>query len=289
MKLAAVFWQQMPIAVHAVVTGFVVLFCGALGWSAITFGSLQLAEASVPSVAGPLALLTSSCFLWGYWRYLAGAWLPRSTAELRRRRLRARSLSGSVWSWAVITGVLATVSFVGLVEVWGRFVRLQPWSASTISRYSFFTALCILIGGAAEAGIVEEAAFRGYMQEHLEERFKPATAILVTSVLFGLVHLANGHREIAWLLPYTVFGVILGVLAYTTKSILPGVLLHAAVDSVRFWMVWRTAPASPRHLIWQAVPDAAFYWNLALAGVFGAATIMAQRRLIAVCLQSQQT
>jgi membrane protease YdiL (CAAX protease family) len=280
-------WQRIPRGIRAVLTGFVILFCGALGWSAITFSCLQLAV-SPPWVAGPLVLLTDSIFLWGFWRYLGGAWPPRSTAELRRRRLRADQLQGRVWAWTLTTGVFATLSFVCLVNVWGRLVPLQPWSAPGISHYSSLTAICILIGAAAEAGIVEEAAFRGYMQESLEEQFGPAAAIAITSVLFGLVHLANGHQEIAWLLPYTFFGAVLGILARTANSIMPGTLLHAAVDAVRFWLAWRGGPSSPHRLIWQSGLDAAFWLNLVVAVIFGAAGIMAQGRLAAVCLQSQR-
>ncbi|MGA7379984.1 MAG: CPBP family intramembrane glutamic endopeptidase [Terriglobales bacterium] len=146
-----------------------------------------------------------------------------------------------------------------------------------------------MIGAAAEAGIVEEAAFRGYMQESLEEQFKPGVAVVVTAVLFGLAHIANGRQEIAWLLPYTMFGAILGILAYTTNSIVPGILLHSGVDAVRFWLVWRSRPTAPHPLLWQSRPDATFWLNLAVGAVFAAAAIIAQRRLAALCDKSQHT
>jgi len=288
MRFISRVWQRIPIIVRVILTGLFILILGALGWSALTFGSLQLVR-SVPWAGGPLALLAGGCFLWGYWRYLGGAWLPQSTAELRARRLRAHRLPGRAWSWALITGVLAIVSFVCIVNVWARFVRLPPWSASSITRYSFLTAICILIGAAAEAGIVEEAAFRGYVQESLEEQFKPGFAVVVAAVLFGLAHIANGRQEIAWLLPYTMFGAILGILAYTTNSIVPGILLHSGVDAVRFWLVWRTRSAAPHVLIWQSGPNASFWQNLAVGAVFGVAAIIAQRRLAAVCDISQPT
>jgi uncharacterized protein len=286
MKLVSRVWQWVPVTVRAILTGIFILLFGALGWSAITFGSLRLV-ASVAWADGPLALLTGSCFLWGYWRYLGGAWQPRSTTELRRRRLRARSLPRRVWCWALITGVFAIVSFVCLVNVWGWLVRLPPWSVSSITHSSFLTVLCILIGAAAEAGIVEEAAFRGYIQESLEEQFKPAVAVALAAVLFGLAHIANGRQEISWLLPYTAFGAILGILAHTANSIVPGILLHAAVDAVRFWLAWRTKPTTPHSLLWQSSPDSTFWLNLAVGGVFGTAAIMAQRRLNTACHKSQ--
>jgi membrane protease YdiL (CAAX protease family) len=287
MRLGSACWHWIPAIVRAILTGLAVLLCGALCWSAITFVSLHLA-ASVSWVVGPLALLFGSLFLWGYWRYLGGAWWPRSTSLARHERLRANRMSGQAWVWALTTGTLATVSFIALLTVWGRVIRLQPWTVTSISHYSFLTALCILAGAAAEAGVVEEAAFRGYMQVQMEKDFGPRVAIIVVALVFGLVHLANGNHELTWLLPYSVFGVILGVLAYHTNSIVPGVLLHAAVDAVRFWLAWRGTPNFPHRLIWESGVDLDFWASLAVAGIFGWAAILALRRLAALRLRSQQ-
>jgi uncharacterized protein len=286
MRFASGLWQRMPAAVRAILEGLTVLVCGALGWSAITFGSLKLAV-SLASANGPLALLAGSLFLWAYSRYLNGAWWPRRTARARHTRLRANRLASRAWAWAVIAGLLATVSFVALVGVWGRMISLRPWTVSGVSSFSLLTALCILVGAAAEAGIVEEAAFRGYMQGSIEKQYGPAAAIIIVSIVFGIVHLANGNHELTWLVPYTVFGAILGILAYLTNSIVPGILLHSGVDSVRFWMAWHDGRSSPRRLIWQTGLDLAFWATLAIAVVFGALAVMAFRRLAAARLEFQ--
>jgi len=59
---------------------------------------------------------------------------------------------------------------------------VYPTTASRIS---------VLLLGATVAGVVEETAFRGYMQSHLE-RVGPTFAILVTSVAFTLIHATHG-------------------------------------------------------------------------------------------------
>jgi uncharacterized protein len=286
MQFISVLWQRTPIAMRAVLEGLTVLICGALGWSAVTFGSLKLA-ASLPSGGGPLALFVGSLFLWGYWRYLNGAWWPRSTAKSRQAKLRANGLPGRVWAWSLIAGALATVTFVALVRVWGRVILLQPWTVSGVSGFSFLTALSILVGAAAEAGIVEEAAFRGYMQRPIEKQYGPTTAIIVVSIIFGLVHLANPNPELTWLVPYTIFGAILGVLAYLTKSIVPGILLHSGLDAARFWLAWRGGRPSANHLIWQTGPDSTFWASLAVAIGFGVLAALALRRLAAARLEFQ--
>ena len=88
----------------------------------------------------------------------------------------------------------------------------------------------IVIMGALVSGVVEEVAFRGYMQRGLE-RFGPATAIVVTSIVFVFAHLTHGWQMIVFLGPgIFMAGVLYGMLAYHTGSILPGMLVHFLGD-----------------------------------------------------------
>jgi hypothetical protein len=105
---------------------------------------------------------------------------------------------------------------------------------------------------------------------------------VIVSLIFGFVHLANGYHELTWLLPYAIFGSILGTVAYLTKSILPGLVLHAAGDAVRFLYVWRFGPNPPEPLIWQSGPDTSFWMRLAVAVIFGFAAVCAYRKLAVV-------
>jgi len=281
MSSASAIWRRIPVLVRAILTGLLVLFFGAFGWSGLLFGSRKLTT-SIPWAAAPVFLVVGGLFLWGFWQYLAGAGWPRSTAEGRRQNLRGRRLPGRVWAWALSAGVLAVISYVALVLVWGRLIRLQPWTVPDLSRYSFLTVLCLLLAAAVEAGVVEEAAFRGYMQAPIERRYGPRVAIAIVSVVFGFIHLANGYHELTWLLPYAIFGAILGTLAYLTNSILPGVVLHAAGDAVRFLLVWRLGPNPQEPLIWQSGLDISFCVRLAVAVTFGLAAIWAYRKLATI-------
>jgi uncharacterized protein len=281
MNSVSAVWQRIPVLVRATLTGLLVLFFGASGFFGLLFGSRKLTN-SIPWAAEPIFLAVGGLFLWAYWRYLGGAGWPRSTAESRRQNLRARGLSRRVWAWALSAGVLALIAYVALVMVWGRLIRLQPWAVPSLSRYSFLTVIGILLATAVEAGVVEEAAFRGYMQAPMEKRYGPKIAIVTVSVIFGFVHLANGYHELTWLIPYAVFGSILGILAYLTNSVLPGLVLHAVGDLVRFLLVWRFGPNPPEQLIWQSGADASFWMRLAVAVIFGLAAVWAYRRLAVV-------
>lgn len=71
------------------------------------------------------------------------------------------------------------------------------------------------------AGTGEELFFRGYMQTRLAERWRPSTAVLVTSVCFGLLHLDPVHALLAF-----VIGLYLGTITELAGSALPAVVCH---------------------------------------------------------------
>ena len=70
--------------------------------------------------------------------------------------------------------------------------------------------------------LVEEALFRGYLQRRLLQRWSPAVAIGVSTLLFALLHFDSVHHMFG----VVPLGVITGLLAYRTNSIKPGMLVH---------------------------------------------------------------
>ena len=73
------------------------------------------------------------------------------------------------------------------------------------------------------APIFEEIIFRGIIQKGLINKgMKPWTAILISAVIFGLVH-GNPWQFVGAVL----LGSVLGLVYYKTKSLLLSVLLHA--------------------------------------------------------------
>ena len=84
--------------------------------------------------------------------------------------------------------------------------------------------------------LVEELFFRGLLLRGLLGRFQharsplgPATAIVVCGVLFGLAHF-----EALQLLALCGFGTVLGVLAYRSGRLGPGIVAHIAFNSTTF-------------------------------------------------------
>jgi CAAX protease family protein len=71
--------------------------------------------------------------------------------------------------------------------------------------------------------LVEESLFRGYLQRRFLERWSPAVAISVSTLLFAIMHIDSLQHIIA----VVPVGVVTGLLAYRTNSIKPGMLVHA--------------------------------------------------------------
>ena len=78
------------------------------------------------------------------------------------------------------------------------------------------------------APILEELLFRGAIQGHLQGVLKhPWVAILIASLLFGVVHMNPAQIPFAFLL-----GAMFGWLYYRTGSLLPGIIGHVLNNSI---------------------------------------------------------
>lgn len=72
------------------------------------------------------------------------------------------------------------------------------------------------------APIFEEIFFRGAIEGYLLRKWEnPRWAILVSALIFGLIHMNPAQILFAFL-----FGIILGELYYRTGSLLPSIILH---------------------------------------------------------------
>ena len=76
------------------------------------------------------------------------------------------------------------------------------------------------------APLTEELAFRGFFYAALRHTMKPRAAVLITSVLFGVVHFAPPTT----ILPMCVFGLFLATLMERTGSYLACVVAHAVFN-----------------------------------------------------------
>lgn len=83
---------------------------------------------------------------------------------------------------------------------------------------------------ALSAGFCEELIFRGYLQRQISDLTDSAVAaVLLQALLFGLAHGYQASRNMTLI---SVLGVLYGILAFFRKSLIPGMLAHAASDII---------------------------------------------------------
>ena len=207
-----------PVAIGVAVAG-----AGILPWIVMARINAQLR----PDL--PWAALATAVYLALFITWLNGAGPPERWKQARRKLLRLRSGQPSKQSGDDLLSTPAIiVAFVLLTAVWVALGPSEPpdLSAYPTTAYRFSVAIM----GAAVSGIVEEAAFRGYMQRGLE-RFGVHRAILITSVIFVLVHAVHGLGTLLVLGPgIFVASWLYGWLAWRTGSIVPGMVIHSLGD-----------------------------------------------------------
>ena len=168
-----------------------------------------------------------------------------------------------IMKWTLVTGyLLITVLFFGKDYVklsFGRIEKPMVWPAVGMSvliaasqAFVLFSALSLLdvdlqfqgeelerrqqffsgIAGALNAcifgPIMEEICFRGLILDGLlKTRCRPWLAILISALLFALLHGLGANFVTAML-----FGILVGWLYWRTSSIIPGIIIHITNNSL---------------------------------------------------------
>jgi membrane protease YdiL (CAAX protease family) len=178
----------------------------------------------------------------GEWIGLLGVplWLSRTRGSASLARDFGLRLQGWHDVWLGLAVGLGTY-FVLLVVVYPPIIRLLQHvegrhidigkSAKDLSHQGrgvgfVVFAVCVTVG----APIAEEVFFRGLVLGALRRRLRDALAIVLTGIVFGLVHAGGDAKEA--LPALAVFGGVLAYLAVRTGRLGPGIVAHAAFNGV---------------------------------------------------------
>ena len=77
------------------------------------------------------------------------------------------------------------------------------------------------------APLLEEVLFRGAIQGYLMQRFSPWTSIIISSLIFGVIHMNPIQVFYA-----TCVGIVFGWIYYRTRSLVPVVVGHVLNNSL---------------------------------------------------------
>ena len=181
-------------------------------------------------------------------------------------------------------GLLLGAGLTGIifvVEVLNGWIDVQgfAWNFLPFGRVAFglFTAIIDM----AAVAVMEETLIRGYLLQTLEEGFGTPVGVIVSSSVFGLLHLINpsGAGWARYVIPFTITlaGFMLAVAYLVRRSLWLPIALHfswnlfeydvfgligAPVQSATFFVTEVTGPAS-----WVGLPNSDFGPEVGLLGV----------------------
>lgn len=220
-------WSRLPALLRALILAFTILAIGQLP------PGLSLAVGLRYTPAIPWWLIVTGVWLWAFWSYLNGRWVPASTSSWRHETLRGRKVPARVWVWSLAAGgagmlcVLTGALLTGLIADLPSEAYVAPFD---LGRYAWWTVLAFFVNVAVTAAVVEESAFRGYMLSIVERRHGWAAAVFSVAVAFYLVHLGHAYATAAFAPFFVAYSVLHGLLVFLTRSIRPSIVLHSLGD-----------------------------------------------------------
>lgn len=204
-------------AVLAIVLSIVILAAAQI--LSLIIGNLPVGLGIPVAVGNLIAAILYVIFAFAGVSLLCKKLLKMTMDELRIPRFRCRAvwlasailMPAIVLLTAMLTGGHWVTNTRGVEETW----------ATVIAAVAFF--------GLA-TGIVEELVFRGVIMGCLEKRFNIKVAVIVPSVLFGLLHIIGNNLGFVSIIQLLAAGSIVGILfsliAYESDSIWNNAIVH---------------------------------------------------------------
>lgn len=134
----------------------------------------------------------------------------------------------------------------------------------------------ILLAMAVAPAVCEETAYRGFILSGFARSARPAVAIIMSAVAFGITHMVPQQVFNA-----TLLGLVLGLLAIRSGSLLPGIVFHLIYNSIELlrvraaslnlnvpifdWFFSSTKEGGASHPHWPALVVAALIATLLIA------------------------
>jgi membrane protease YdiL (CAAX protease family) len=222
---------MLPVSLRAIIVGIVIGLTGANVWPLFLL-----------RLGAPLAAAAEVVFLAIYLWWASGRGPPISMQGARGAAFRRVQLSRAQWVWGLLAAIFFAATIHAAIVLLFRLVPF-PMAAFRLGYdFSFIPSLPLkwlaVVVSATSAGICEETGFRGYMQQPIERRHGVPTAIFVSSVFFMLLHLTKGWALVGMVPIVFGAGVLLGLLAWSSESLIPGMIGHIVMDIGLFAYWW---------------------------------------------------
>lgn len=128
----------------------------------------------------------------------------------------------SIIPFIIVAGVLLLVGVVGPIS---SLIPVPESMKLAFAKAASHTGLSTFILMVIAAPVLEELIFRGIILDGLLRRHSPKTSILISSLLFAIVHLNPWQFVTGFMM-----GVFIGWVYYRTKSLLAAIIIHASAN-----------------------------------------------------------
>ena len=125
-----------------------------------------------------------------------------------------------------LLNILVSTFFNFFISLFGY----QFSSSETMTSYPFWLLIVNLIFTAVLPGICEETAHRGLLLKGLSPA-NPRVAIIISSLLFGLLHM-----NVEQVFYATLIGMVLGFITTISESIYPAMIIHFTNNAISVFM-----------------------------------------------------
>jgi len=111
--------------------------------------------------------------------------------------------------------LLINYGYHSMIESLYPFLEGESYKSIIDSELGLILVICV------SPAILEEITFRGYIQTYFDRDFSPTKAIMISSVLFSVMHF--NFLSAPYLL---LVGILLGWTRYKTGSLYPSIVMH---------------------------------------------------------------
>jgi len=130
---------------------------------------------------------------------------------------------------------------------------------------SNYQLLLAVLGAGLLVPIYEELVFRGYLQKNLETLKSSTFAIILTALIFTILHF-----NLAEIIPLFILAVYIGVVAFKTDSIIIAIMCHALNNAFAIVKMNLSQPSANMTIASDILP----FWMAGVILVLGIGTLI---------------
>jgi membrane protease YdiL (CAAX protease family) len=228
-------WTKLPITLRAIFAGFLIAAAAANVWLLLLL-----------SLGVQLAAIVEAIFLALFLWWARGGGPPSAARAARAQAFRHDRLTSKQWLWGLIAAFFFAAIVHASIVLLFRFMSYPAAAFRHGYDLSFIPSQPLrwvaVVVSAASAGICEEIGFRGFMQQPIEQRHGVSVAVFISSFFFMALHLSKAWALLGMVPIVFGAGVLLGLLAWSARSLIPGIIGHFVMD-IKLFAYWWTGIA----------------------------------------------